>query len=66
MSSNPEAPTSDPSIRPTSVSVLVVAALAAAAVMAEAGDPGRLPLARSVAAAVVSPALHARLAALAN
>jgi hypothetical protein len=32
--------------------------------LAEAGDPGRLPLARSVGAQVVSPALHARLAAL--
>ena len=32
MSSNPESPRSDPSMRPTSVSVLVVAALAAAAV----------------------------------
>jgi hypothetical protein len=34
--------------------------------LAEAGDPASLPLARSVAAQVVSPALHARLAALAN
>jgi hypothetical protein len=32
VSSNPESPKSDPSMRPTSVSVLVVAALAAAAV----------------------------------
>lgn len=32
MSSNPESPKSDPSMRPTSVSVLIVAALAAAAV----------------------------------
>lgn len=32
MSSNPQAPKSDPSMRPTSVSVLIVAALAAAAV----------------------------------
>ena len=32
MSSNPESPQSDPSLRPTSVSVLIVAALAAAAV----------------------------------
>ena len=32
MSSNPEAPKSDPSLRPTSISVLIVAALAAAAV----------------------------------
>lgn len=32
MSSNPESPKSDPSMRPTSASVLVVAALAAAAV----------------------------------
>ena len=31
MSSNPQAPKSDPSIRPTSISVLIVAALAAAA-----------------------------------
>jgi tetratricopeptide (TPR) repeat protein len=31
---------------------------------AETGDPAPLPLARSVAAGVVSPALHARLAAL--
>jgi DNA-binding SARP family transcriptional activator len=34
--------------------------------LAEAGDPRRLPLAHSVAAQVVSPALHARLAALAD
>jgi len=32
VSSNPEAPKSDPSMRPTSISVLIVAALAAAAV----------------------------------
>ena len=32
MSSNPEAPKSDPSMRPTSISVLIVAGLAAAAV----------------------------------
>ena len=32
MSSNPQAPKSDPSLRPTSISVLVVAGLAAAAV----------------------------------
>lgn len=31
MSSNPQAPKSDPSLRPTSISVLIVAALAAAA-----------------------------------